>query len=90
MTHGSPTSSRRHVGDLGNILSTGATGITAISITDRLISLQDGSIANILNRAIVVYENKDDFGGASGNAGKSIACAVIEPCDAACQQMLEV
>ena len=79
MTHGSPTSSTRHVGDLGNIVSTKATGSTTISITDSLISLQAGNMANIFNRAIVVHEKEDDFAGTSGNAGKRIACGVIEP-----------
>ena len=90
MNHGSPTSTTRHVGDLGNIVSTTATGITTISITDSVISLQDGNTANILNRAIVVHLLPDDFAGASGNAGDRISCGVIESCDATCQQTFAI
>ena len=86
MNHGSPTSSVRHVGDLGNIVSSTSTGITTISITDSIISLQEGNTANILNRAIVIHENADDFMGASGNAGNRISCGIIESCDSTCQQ----
>jgi len=86
MNHGSPTSSVRHVGDLGNIVSTTSTGITTISLTDSVISLQTGNIANILNRAIVILQNADDFGQPTGNAGNKISCGIIEPCDSTCQQ----
>ena len=80
------TSSTRHVGDLGNIVSTTSTGITTISLTDSVISLQTGNTANILNRAIVIHALPDDFTGASGNAGQRISCGIIETCDATCQQ----
>ena len=86
MNHGSPTSTTRHVGDLGNIVSTTTTGITMISITDSVISLQEGNTANILNRAIVIHENADTFTGTAGNAGARIMCGVIQSCDATCQQ----
>ena len=84
MNHGSPTSDVRHVGDLGNIVSTTSTGITTISITDSVISLQDGNAANIFNRAIVIHQDPDDFMGASGNAGARISCGIIEPGDSTC------
>ena len=88
MNHGSPTSTNRHVGDLGNIVSTSATGVIEVSITDSIISLQDGNIANILNRAIVIHEGPDDF-VASGctTCSSRVACGIIEPCDATCQQL---
>ena len=89
MNHGSPTSSTRHVGDLGNIVST-STGTTTVSITDSVISLQDGNTANILNRAIVIHASADDFAGASGNAGARLACGVIEPCDSTCQELFSI
>ena len=86
MNHGSPTSAERHVGDLGNIVSTTSTGITTITLTDSVISLQDGNTANILNRAIVIHANADTFTGASGNAGNRISCGIIELCDCTCQK----
>ena len=86
MNHGHPTSSTRHIGDLGNIASTSSTGITLISITDSMISLEEGNTANILGRSIVVHQNADDFTGASGNAGARISCGIINACDSTCQQ----
>ena len=85
MNHGSPTSDVRHVGALGNIVSTTSTGITTISLTDSVISLQEGNAANILNRAIVIHQNADDFADV-GSAGNRISCGIIEPCDSTCQQ----
>ena len=42
-----PTSTTRHVGGLGNIVSTTSTGVTTIVLTDSVISLQTGNVANI-------------------------------------------
>ena len=90
MNHGNPTSATRHVGDLGNIVSTTATGTTIVSITDSVISLQTGNTNSILNRAIVVHEDADDFAGDSGNAGRRMSCGIIESCDATCQQTFAI
>ena len=79
MTHGSKSSNNRHVGDLGNIesVSNDPNGVTEVSIVDSKISLQEGNIANILNRSIVIHGRPDQFIGASGNAGPRVACGVI-------------
>ena len=90
MDHGSPTSSTRHVGDLGNIVSSTSTGITTISISDSVISLQDGNVTNILGRTIVIHENDDEFTQPTGNAGTKISCGIIETCDSTCQQTFYV
>ena len=90
MNHGMPTSTTRHVGDLGNIVSTTSTGVTTIEIKDSVISLQTGNIANILNRAIVIHADADEFTGATGNAGARHSCGIIETCDAACQQTFAI
>ena len=90
MNHGRPEDTTRHVGDLGNIASTTATGVTTISLTDSVISLQTGSVANILGRAIVIHADPDDFTGASGNAGNRISCGIIETCDATCQETFAI
>ena len=89
MNHGGPTSANRHVGDLGNIASTTATGTTLVSITDSLISLMDGNAANILNRAIVVHEDPDDLSDVT-SAGARISCGVIQACDATCQETFAI
>ena len=81
MPHGSPTSTARHVGDLGNILSIDCDEATMIFIEDgapeNAISLQNNSNSNILNRTIVIHEKADNFTGSSGFAGARIACGII-------------
>ena len=80
MPHGSIFSNDRHVGDLGNIesVSNEPNGVTEVSIVDSKISLQEGNIANILDRSIVIHQDPDQFIGASGNAGPRVACGIIE------------
>ena len=90
MAHGSPTSSTRHVGDLGNIVSSTSTGITTISITDSIISLRDGNAAKILGRSFVIHQNVDQFTQPTGNAGTKISCGIIETCDSTCQQTFNI
>ena len=89
MNHGAPTSSTRHVGDLGNIVSSTTSGITTVSLTDSVISLKDGNVANILNRAIVIHANADTFTDAS-SAGDRISCGIIEECDSNCQHIFGI
>ena len=89
VNHGSPKSSMRHVGDLGNIF-TNAEGNTDIEIVDMTITLEANSNYNILNRAIVVHAGEDDLGlggdsgsMSTGNAGSRLACGLIleeRPC----------
>ena len=88
MAHGAPTSSVRHVGDLGNIESTTSTGITTISLSDSVISLRDGDTANILNRAIVIKQTADDFTGTQ--VQNNIACCIIELCESTCQTTFDI
>ena len=81
MSHGSIYSDIRHVGDLGNIHSlTDETlyRVTNVFIVDSKISLQEGNIANILERSIVIHHGYDQGIGASGNAGPRVACGIIE------------
>ncbi|KAF8835643.1 hypothetical protein BDN67DRAFT_992386 [Paxillus ammoniavirescens] len=80
-THGAPTDSVRHVGDLGNII-TDEYGTAALSFTDDVISL-NGPLS-IVGRAVVVHEGEDDLGRGgnkdsltTGNAGGRAACGVI-------------
>ncbi|XP_065314999.1 superoxide dismutase [Cu-Zn]-like [Gordionus sp. m RMFG-2023] len=83
LTHGSPDSLIRHVGDLGNIEAS-QSGEAKINIKDNIISLDPASRFSILNRAIVVHKNKDDLGKGgneeslkTGNAGDRIDCCII-------------
>ena len=59
--HGGPTSAIRHVGDLGNVVSSG--GVISTTFTDATISLrpQDKNVY-IVGRAILLHDWIDDFG----------------------------
>lgn len=81
-THGSPDMKKRHVGDLGNII-TNNKGEAKYTFYDKIIKLR-GNKANIIGRGLIIHEDKDDCGQGenpdslkTGNAGKRIACAVI-------------
>merc|ERR1711981_359397 len=85
--HSSPTSAKRHVGDLGNVV-TNRFGKTAVNIFDNVITLDTTSENSIVNRAFVVHLGEDDLGipglleGDSGslktgNAGARVACGII-------------
>jgi Cu-Zn family superoxide dismutase len=66
--HGGPNSAIRHVGDLGNVMSSG--GVIATNFTDATISLrpQDKNVY-IVGRAILLHDWSDDFGaGASSGS----------------------
>uniref|UniRef100_Q27792 Superoxide dismutase [Cu-Zn] n=1 Tax=Toxocara canis TaxID=6265 RepID=Q27792_TOXCA len=83
-THGAPTDSIRHVGDLGNIRA-GADGTAHISISDKHIKLPGPN--SIIGRSVVVHADQDDLGkgvGAkkqeslkTGNAGRRVACGIV-------------
>ena len=47
-----------------------------MSITDSVISLKDGNIANILNRAFVIHEGPEDFANPCGTCGQRISCGI--------------
>lgn len=80
-THGAPTDTIRHVGDLGNVL-VDAHGVVTISLVDTLLRL--GGKDCIIGRAVVLHEKIDDLGQGTnadskqtGNAGGRLACGVI-------------
>ncbi|KAA6414132.1 MAG: zinc superoxide dismutase [Lasallia pustulata] len=80
-THGAPSDSERHVGDLGNFKTDGQ-GCAKGSHTDPLIKLIGPE--SVLGRTIVVHAGTDDLGRGgteeskkTGNAGARPACGVI-------------
>merc|ERR1712193_297425 len=73
--HGRPSSSKRHYGDLGNILLVDKNH--DLNITDEIISLDPNDEEYIGDRGIVLHQLPDDFSGASGNAGGRVACCQI-------------
>ncbi|CAJ0578456.1 unnamed protein product, partial [Mesorhabditis spiculigera] len=68
MTHGAPTDSNRHIGDLGNI-NAPASGNLDIRVADTLASL-NGQFS-ILGRAVVVHEKADDLGKGQSDLSKT-------------------
>jgi len=79
--HGGPSSSERHVGDLGNINSD-KNGVAQINFEDDYISLN--GFLSIIGRTVVVHAGTDDLGKGgndeslkTGNAGGRAACGVI-------------
>jgi len=64
-----------HPGDLGN-LKVNVLGAGTLEITVPELGLSDG-IYNVAGRALILHENKDDFGQPTGNAGARIACGTI-------------
>jgi len=77
-THGAPSDSERHVGDLGNFKTDGQ-GNAQGSVTDKLIKLIGAE--SVLGRTIVVHAGTDDLGKGgneeskkTGNAGPRPAC----------------
>lgn len=74
-THGAPTDSIRHVGDLGN-LTADANGKAVVTLRDSLLRLTGDN--SITNRAVIVHANADDLKSQpAGNAGARVACGVI-------------
>ncbi|XP_070207147.1 uncharacterized protein [Littorina saxatilis] len=84
MTHGSPFSAVRHVGDLGNIFEDGGGQVNTVFM-DPVASLV-GEFS-IFGRGLVVHAGRDDLGLGTGenrteslktgNAGARLACCVI-------------
>jgi len=80
-THGAPSDTERHVGDLGNF-KTDAEGNAKGSLSDPLVKLIGEH--SVLGRTIVIHAGTDDLGKGghedskkTGNAGARPACGVI-------------
>lgn len=74
--HGEPNTGY-HAGDLGN-LETDENGNAKLDQVFTHISLQPADPAYIVNRAVVVHADEDDFSTQpTGNAGARVACGTI-------------
>ncbi|KAG8908447.1 Superoxide dismutase [Cu-Zn] [Tulasnella sp. 403] len=80
-THGAPTDSERHVGDLGNIKADDD-GVAHVDIHDELITMYGKY--SVIGRAVVVHTGTDDLGRGefddsktTGHAGGRAACGII-------------
>jgi Cu-Zn family superoxide dismutase len=66
-----------HLGDIGNVM-VGEDGTGALSLTTDLWSMGTGAENDILNRAVIVHADADDFETQpTGNAGARLGCGVI-------------
>lgn len=61
--HGSPSSSERHVGSLGNIESDGEVAVYHLEDTE----VQIIGPYSVIGRSIVIYEKEDDMGKVQNN-----------------------
>jgi len=81
LTHGAPSSTTRHVGDLGNVRP-GSDGVTHVDIQDSIVRLHGPH--SIIGRTLVVHVGEDDLGLGndeeslkSGNADGRVACGIV-------------
>lgn len=75
--HGYLTAKGQHAGDMPNQYVS-ADGTLRAQVFNTAVTLEDGDSA-IKGRALMIHADPDDYSGQpSGNAGKRLACAVIE------------
>jgi len=72
--HGAPTATKRHVGDMGNIMAN-AKGVAKIDYIDPMIAFSGPH--SILGRGVIVHAKPDDFKQPVGNAGDRVAAGTI-------------
>jgi len=79
--HGGLDDSKRHAGDLGNIVAN-YNGVAEVDITDTELRLNGKN--SIIGRTLIVHQDPDDLGKGgykdsltTGHSGKRIACGVI-------------
>lgn len=73
--HGSPDDSKRHIGDLGNIIAD-ENGNAIYVRLDKHLKLNGPH--SIIGRSVLVHADKDDLKSQpSGKAGKRLGCGVI-------------
>jgi Cu-Zn family superoxide dismutase len=75
--HGHPHQGKQHTGDLPNLVAN-SKGEASFSFEADKMRLNDGP-QGILNRAVVVHANPDDYQSQpAGNSGARIACGIIK------------
>lgn len=74
--HGHHGQAKRHAGDMKNLMADGK-GEATVSFEVTGMRLDDGK-QGILNRAVVIHANPDDYTSQpAGNSGGRIACGII-------------
>jgi len=74
--HGAPDGEMHHSGDFGN-LEADEEGMAHLEVSVDFITLSEGA-TSVLNRAVIVHAQEDDFGQPTGNAGPRQACGEIQ------------
>jgi Cu-Zn family superoxide dismutase len=75
--HNAPTNPDRHLGDLGNIVA-GPDGVANVDLVVEGMTLALIGTNSIIDRAIVIHANEDDFSDPTGNSGPRVACGIID------------
>jgi Cu-Zn family superoxide dismutase len=79
--HGKRGENEFHAGDIDN-LTVGEDGIGTLEMVVDGWSIGDGQDSDILNKAIIIHADADDFTSQpSGAAGSRVACGVIQAAD---------
>lgn len=77
--HGRAGAGAHHLGDMDNLVAN-VDGVARVDVHVRGVSLGTRRPDDILNRALVVHAQADDYRSQpSGNAGARVACGVILP-----------
>lgn len=75
--HGSMSSAKKHVGDLGNLIANNKKKANTTIIVEGM-TMKPGA-DSIIGKAVVIHKDKDDLKSQpAGNSGARIACGVIE------------
>ena len=72
MNHGGPSSSVRHVGDIGNLVTASSSSPTPVDKFDFRASLYPG-VNSVVNRAFVLHAGRDDFGANGDPSGTAVS-----------------
>lgn len=79
--HGRMDVGAHHAGDIDNIVA-GADGVARVNMHVPGLTLGGGAATDIAGRAIIVHADPDDYTSQpSGNAGKRLACGIINIVD---------
>lgn len=75
--HGSMSSAKKHVGDLGNLIANSKKKANTTIVVEGM-TMKPGA-DSIIGKAVIIHKDKDDLKSQpAGNAGARIACGVIE------------
>lgn len=76
--HALPSDERKHLGDLGNLVTVGPAGEGRLQVTVPGATLEPGDARSLVNRALVVHAERDTGEQPSGDAGARVGCAELK------------